>query len=65
MREPFPAKIKLAATLRFLSSEMTYADQQDLFHVNKSTLSKFIPQVCQAIYNQLKEEHLKVKNIFC
>ena len=39
---------------------MICADLQHLFRVHKSTLSKFIPQVYQAIYNQLKEEHRKV-----
>ena len=61
MRELIPPKVKLAATLTFLSSGMTYADPQHIFRVQKSTLSKFVPQVCQVIYNKLKEEHLKVK----
>ena len=61
MREPISPKVKLVAVLMFLSSGMTYTALQHIFCIHKSTLSKFIPNVCQAIYNQLKEEHLMVK----
>ena len=55
-----PPKVKLAATLRFLSPGVTYIDDlQHFFRVHKScTMAKYIPQVYQTTYNQLKEEHL-------
>ena len=56
--------IQKETTFKFLPSGMTYTDLQHLFHVHKSTLSKFIPQVCQEIYSQLKEEHLKAILLF-
>ena len=56
--------IQKEATFKFLPSGMTYTDLQHLFHVHKSILSKFIPQVCQEIYSQLKEEHLKAILLF-
>ena len=67
MRAAVPAKIKLAATLRFHAMGSTYADLQgDLqytFRIHKSTLSAIIPEVCDAIYARLKGEYLKV-NLF-
>ena len=33
LREPIPAKVKLAATLKFLTSGINYADLQYLFRV--------------------------------
>ena len=64
LREAIPASMKLAATIRFLSTGSNYADLQHLFRIHKSTLSKFIPEVCEALYKQLKDNHLKVWYIF-
>ena len=50
MRDPIPARVKLAATIRFLSTGANYADLQHVFRIHKSTLSTFIPDVCKAIY---------------
>ena len=60
LHEPIPAKIKLAATLKYLSTGMNYSDLQHLFRIHKSTLSQFIPNVCEAIYSQLRDKYLKV-----
>ena len=60
MRAAVPAKVKLAATLRFLAIGVTYADLQYTFRIHKSTLSIIIPEVCDAIYARLKENYLKV-----
>ena len=60
MREAIPPKIKLAATLRFLSTGATYSDLQFEFRVHKSTLGKFIPEVCEVIYKRLKDDYMKV-----
>ena len=54
MRAAVPAKIKLAATLRFLATGSTCADLQYTFRVHKSTLTAIIPEVCDAIYARLK-----------
>ena len=61
LRDSIPAKIKLAATIRYLSTGANYADLQYMFRIHKSTLSKFIPEVCKAIYLGLKDRFLKVK----
>ena len=49
-----PPRIKLAATFRFLSTVELY-----------STLSLFVPEVCQAIFNRLKEKYMKVTVQLC
>ena len=61
LREAIPASLKLAATIRFLATGCTYTQLQYPFRVHKSTLSKFIPEVCEALYNKLKDKHLKVR----
>ena len=43
MREAIPPNIKLAATIRFLSSGASYVDLQYQFRVPKSTLVNIIP----------------------
>ena len=64
LRDPISAKVKLAATLKFISSGMNYSELQHLFRVHKSTLSKFIPEVCEAIYLRLREDYLNVSFIY-
>ena len=56
--------IQEKAAFNFLCSGIYYTDVQHLFHVHKSALSKLIPQVCQQIYSQLIEEHLKAILLF-
>ena len=63
MRESLSPRIKLAVTIRFLATGACYTDLQHLFRIHKSTLSKIIPEVCEAIYTELKDKYLKV-NVF-
>lgn len=42
MRQRIPAKVKLAATLKFLSTGSSYADLQYHFGIHDSRLSKFV-----------------------
>ena len=60
MRDAIPASLKLAVTIRYLSTGASYADLQYAFRVHKSTLSQIIPEVCEAIYLRLKDKYLKV-----
>ena len=64
MRDAIPAKVKLAATLRYLATGASHSDLQYSFRIHKSTISRFIPEVCYAIYETLKDTHLKVINSF-
>lgn len=55
MREPLSAKLKLEITLRFLCTGDSFSSLQYLFRVPKTTISRFIPEVCDAIKTVLAE----------
>ena len=61
MRRAVPAKVKLAATLRFLSTGSSYTDLQYQFRIHDSTLSNFVPIACDKIYEKLKDNYMKVR----
>lgn len=58
MREPLEVGLKLAVTLRFLATGNSYATLQYSFRVEKSTISRFIPEVCNALIEVYKKEVL-------
>ena len=49
VREPIPPEIKLAVTIRFLATGTTFEDLSMCFRVYKSTIGKFVSDVCEAI----------------
>lgn len=51
---------KLAATLRYLATGRTYTDLQYSVAISQPSLSRFIPETCNAIFNALKKEYIKV-----
>lgn len=55
MRDAIPARLKLEVTLNFLATGNNYRTLQHLFRVPKPTISKFLPEVCDAIYDSLHE----------
>ena len=55
MHEPIPPEIKLAVT--------TFENLSMCFRVHKSTIGKFVPEVCEAIYRRLKNDAFQVKFI--
>ncbi|XP_028147820.1 uncharacterized protein LOC114341224 [Diabrotica virgifera virgifera] len=61
MRESISAKHRLIITLRFLATGNSYRSLMYEFRVSKSTISKFVPEVCALIYKRLKD-YLKVPN---
>ena len=63
MREPIPPEIKLAVTIRFLATGTTFDNLSMCFRVHKSTIGKFVPEVCEAIYRRLKIDYFQVKFI--
>ena len=63
MRDALEPRLKLAVTIRFLATGVCYTDLH-LFRIHKSMLSKIIPEVCDAIYAELKDRYLKVKIYF-
>lgn len=63
MRDALPGKLKLEVTLRYLASGDSFASLQYLYRVPKCTISKFVPEVCEAIYDSLKS-FIKVRILF-
>lgn len=61
MREPISVSTKLAITLRFLASGDSYRSLMYQFRVSDSCISLFIPKVCQAITEVLRE-YIKVSS---
>lgn len=59
LRDAIPARIKLEVTLNFLATGNSYRTLSHLFRVPKASISKFVPEVCDAIYDVLKE-YIKV-----
>lgn len=51
---------RLETTLRFLATGETYRSLMYATRIHESTISRFIPEVCQTIYNNLKGTYLKV-----
>ena len=59
MRDPIPPSIKLATTLSSSRQEL-FMLNCNIFWIQQSTVCKFIPEVCGAIYTRLKDTYLKV-----
>ena len=51
---------KLAITLRFLATGESYISLRYQFRISDSAISLFIKPVCDVIYDELKEEYLKM-----
>lgn len=55
MREAIPSKTKLMITLRYLATGDSFKSLEFFFKIPKSTISKFLVEVLDAIINSLKE----------
>ena len=51
-RKPLEPGLKLATALRYLASGNSYKSQQYFFRVAHTTISLFIPVVCQALIDE-------------
>ena len=58
-RVPITAGARLEATLLFLVTGHSFSRLQYLNRIEKSTLGKIIPEVCDAIYSVLGNEYIK------
>ncbi|XP_068692685.1 uncharacterized protein [Montipora foliosa] len=58
MRSAISAHDKLCITMRFLASGASYKDLMYSFRVSTASISKFVPEVCQAIYDVVHEDYL-------
>ncbi|XP_014664080.1 PREDICTED: uncharacterized protein LOC106806600 [Priapulus caudatus] len=55
-REALEPELKLAVTIRYLASSDKYPSLQYDFRVARNTISLLVPEVCQAIVEEHKEE---------
>ena len=62
MRDAISPGARLEACLIFLASEQSYSRLQFSTRISPSSLSILIPETCQAIYDALKLEYMKVCN---
>ena len=60
-REALSPRIKLQVTLRYLASGDNLRTLSALYRVPKTTVSRFIPEVCTAVYAAL-EDFIKVRS---
>ena len=58
-RAPISVGEKLALTIRYLATGESYTSLSCLFRVGRSTISKFLPEVCRAIQDEFTREYLK------
>ena len=74
-REPLSPRLKLAVTLRHLASGDSYPILQYAFRLARSTINKFVSEVCNAIIRAYQdhvmtcptspEDWLEVGSVFC
>ena len=60
MRRSISAYERLAATLRYLATGRTYEDIKFSVVISPQRLGKIIPETCQAIWNVLHKDYMKV-----
>ena len=51
-------RLKMAVTLRHLSTGESYTSLQYQWRVGRTTISKFVPQVCKTILKEFQQEYL-------
>ena len=57
-RKPLEISLELAVTLRHLSTGESYTSLQYHWRVGRTTICKFVPQVCKAILKEFQHEYL-------
>ena len=58
-RAPISVGEKLALTIRYLTTEESYTSLSCQFRVGRSTISKFLPEVCRAIQDEFTRKYLR------
>ena len=59
LRNPLSVEEEIACTLRYLATGESFSSLQYQFRISKTTISLFIPEVCDAIHMCLKSFYLK------
>jgi hypothetical protein len=55
MRDAIPSRVMLEVTLYFMATGNSYRTLQYFFRVSNASISNFIPEVCDEIYDSLRE----------
>lgn len=63
MRNAISPHERLTATLRFLATGRSLEDLKYSTVISPQALGKIIPETCEAIYQVLQKDHLKVREI--
>lgn len=63
MRIAISAEERLAITLKFLATGDSYGTLSELFRISRPSIVEIVPEVCQAIFDALKEDYLQVSPI--
>ena len=58
MRSAISPRLRLQIALRYLSGPASFTVLEDIFRVPKPTLSKIIPEVCEALWQELNQEFI-------
>ena len=58
-RAPISVGEKLGLTIRYLATGESYTSLSCQFRVGRSTISKFLPEVCRAIQDEFTREYLR------
>ncbi|MPC38702.1 hypothetical protein E2C01_032214 [Portunus trituberculatus] len=61
MRESVSAGARLEATLLFLATGCSFTRLQYHIRISRTSLSVIILETCQAIYDVLKDDYMKVR----
>lgn len=59
-RQTISAKNKLIITLRYLATGESFRSLMYNYRISESTISLFVPTVCEAIYEEMQHEYLRV-----
>ena len=62
-RKAISAKVCLQVTLHYLATGSSFKMLSEAFRIHNSTISKIVPIVCNAIWNELSEVKIKCPKI--
>jgi len=63
-RSPIPAREVFAAVLRILATGESLASIHFQFRHGQTTVQRYFPRVCRALYKVLKDQYMKVSTVF-
>ena len=60
MKKAISTDERLSLTLRYLATRHSFSDLEADFKINRTAISGIVIEVCNAIFDCLKEEYLKI-----